>query len=114
MEEFCNQWNSHPLSTEKNKSPEQLFISGTLANAHTSLEEVEGILAEDLPHFGPGNDEEERDEPVEDKYYQVFVPAIQVDITDGQREVLERNDPLEDDNWFGINIFNNVLAVLGA
>ena len=91
-----------------------MFISGTLANAHTSLEEVEGTLAEDLPHFGPGNDEEERDKPVEDENYQVFLPDIQVDITDGQREVLERNDPLEDDNWFGINIFNNVLAVLGG
>ena len=114
LEEFCNQWNSHPLSTEKNKSPEQLFISGTLANAHTSLEEVEGILAEDLPHFGTGNDEDERDEPVEDENYQVFVPDIQVDVTDVQREVLERIDPLEDDNWFGINIFNTVLTVLGA
>ncbi len=89
-------------------------MSGTLANAHTSLEEVEGILAEDLPHFWTGNDENERDEPVEHDNYQVFVPDIQIDITDAQTELLEKIDPLQDDNWFGINNFNMALAVLGA
>eukprot|EP00794_Sanderia_malayensis_P000833 gene833-125_t len=50
LQEFCQQWNSHPMSTAHNSSPEQLFISGTLGNANTSLREIDSILTEDLPY----------------------------------------------------------------
>ena len=40
---FTNAWNSHPLSSEGNLTPTQLWISGLLRNQHVTFEELTGV-----------------------------------------------------------------------
>lgn len=35
LQQFMNAWNNHPLSTERNLSPNQLWVSGLAADHHT-------------------------------------------------------------------------------
>ena len=41
---FCGQWNNHGLSTERGKSPTQLFVLGMLANHTSQLTAVRDVF----------------------------------------------------------------------
>ena len=70
LREFTNQWNCHPVSTAQSSSPEELFISGTFANAYSPSSEVVNF---DL--FGSGvDDESDAPQPVEQNNYEITVP----------------------------------------
>ena len=51
--EFLGQCQNHPVSTERNMSPLQLFTSGILENMHSGYSGVGSVLnAEELYHYG--------------------------------------------------------------
>ncbi|XP_019859042.1 PREDICTED: uncharacterized protein LOC109587245 [Amphimedon queenslandica] len=52
---FTNAWNNHPLSSEGNLTPDQLWISGLLRNQHVTFEEMtdEEVLAHGIDWDGP-------------------------------------------------------------
>ena len=85
LSEFKNQYNHHPMRTEHNRSPQQLFISGMLANPHTT---------------GARNLHEEF----------VIVDPPSMELTSEQEEehihILSRGD-----NNFGIETYCDLLAV---
>jgi len=43
LSQFCDAWNNHPLSSENNLSPTQLWISGLVRAGHESLEELSNV-----------------------------------------------------------------------
>ena len=87
LDEFRAQWNSHPLSTAENLSPEQLFVSGILANNH-ALVRCETQEA-NIEHLGSGLDDDSGAPfPVDDSDYDVHVPAIDVNIPDRANIIL--------------------------
>ena len=47
LEMFRGQWNNHSLSTEKGKSPLQLFVLGMLKNSNNELTAVNDVLDSD-------------------------------------------------------------------
>ena len=56
LEEFCQHMNHHPVRTEQNMSPNQLFIQGVLANESTTrslLEDVIGPAQYGIEEDGP-------------------------------------------------------------
>ena len=50
LEEFKNQWENHPLSSEGNRSPLQLFTSGMLENEQSSYAGVASVFDSDSAH----------------------------------------------------------------
>ena len=99
LKEFINQWNCHPVSTERSFSPEQLFISGRFANGYSPSSEVVNL---DL--FGSGvDDEPDAPQPIEQNNYEITVPEIEVVLPDEVMEYLANLDPLQDDGNNGVN-----------
>ena len=104
----------HPVSTEHNMSPEQLYISGTLDLGRTNLIEIEGILShEELQYFGTGvSDDEDYLLPDSDDY-DVNVPEISCGISDALlNEIYRQIDPLSDDGCCGVNHYINCLELV--
>jgi hypothetical protein len=70
--------NNHPVSTEHNRSPNQLFIKGVLANAKSNLKSIEELIQD----AGSTND----------SYYQVLLEEY------GVEDVDNSDDDDDDDN----------------
>ena len=67
---FIEKWNTHPLRTEGNKTPKQLWVLGTLSEKRKSFEEVDTMLNPNNPNYGMDPDmsrygSEEGEESVE-------------------------------------------------
>ena len=113
LEEFVSQWNNHPISTENNLSPLQMYAQGTLQNMHSGHTGVDSILSEvDMAYFGF-----DPDGPLslEDEDYQVSVPAINLDLSEENLRYLSDNcHPLNDDGLDGRQEYINCLQILST
>ena len=112
LEEFKNQWENHPLSSEGNRSPLQLFTSGMLENEQSSYAGVASIFDSDSAHeygfdpSGPFPAEEVQD-------YQVVVPRINVQISSQQIADLESQcNPLQEEDRSGETTYLHCLNIL--
>eukprot|EP00794_Sanderia_malayensis_P019759 gene19759-21692_t len=86
LKEFCEQMNHRPLSTERNRSPLQLFTSGILSNMHSGSVAIDSVLnPEVLENYGvdPNSFAPEESE------YQVSIPDIHIHLTEEQEAFLE-------------------------
>lgn len=55
MDRFRDQWNNHGLSTEKGRTPLQLFTMGIARNANSQLKAVRDLLdSGGIPNSDPG------------------------------------------------------------
>ena len=102
LQEFVTQMNNHPVSTERNLSPLQLWEQGMLENinsAHSAVEDPDslGIDPEIVPY-------------IDDDDYQVSVdpPASQM----SQEQIAMLPDPLQADNNQGINTYLQCLTLI--
>ena len=92
INEFVQSWNNHPLSTKRNMTPNQLFVTyftATEMRESTSTLSGNGPLQNELP-------------PVQDT---VSVPCPVLSL------LLSTVDPLGQSNNFGIDIFHQVLRI---
>ena len=112
LEEFKNQWENHPLSSEGNRSPLQLFTSGMLENEQSSYAGVASVFDSDSAHeygydpSGPFPAEEVQD-------YQVVVPRINVQISSQQIADLESQcNPLQEEDRSGETTYLHCLNIL--
>ncbi len=102
LDEFVLQWNYHPVSTESNLSPEQLFITGCFANPS-----VDDTMPEDIDMFGNGADSDD-DAPLEinDDDYEVSVPNSAVQLSNEMLTLLsEQIDVFGDDGTDGRSLY---------
>ena len=100
LREFCGQWNKHPISTERNMSPEQLYITGTLKNANASMKEIDSILSEEnlsTLGYGVDDDDNEWNEDALQNFCEVNVPVIDNRLSQEIIELINQIDPLQDD-----------------
>ena len=90
LNEFVQQWQHHPLSSEYNLSPLQLFTKGVLENLNSNLIGIDSFLnsEEELQVFGVDYDSQMN---VEDTDYQVTVPRVDIDLTDEQINFIKQN-----------------------
>ena len=89
LKEFVNQWQHHPLSSEHNLSPLQLFTKGVLENLNSDYSAIDSFLEEEEQQvYGVDYDSQMN---VEDTDNQVTVPRIDIDLTDEQINFIKQN-----------------------
>ena len=109
LNEFVFQWNSHPVSTESNLSPEQLFITGCFANPL-----VDDAVPDDIDMFGSGADSD-IDAPPElnNNDYQISVPVNAVRVSDGMLTFLnEQVDVFADNGRDAMSIYTTCVQLV--
>ena len=108
LEEFVNQWNSHPVSSAHHQSPEQMFIAGSLDAASDPSRSTQCPMVDSSKTLGAGFDDDELPQTnyaINDEDYAVFnIPNINILII----------FLLQDDGNHGINHFLSCLALLHA
>ncbi|XP_019860862.1 PREDICTED: uncharacterized protein LOC109589179 [Amphimedon queenslandica] len=105
---FQEAWNSHPLSTENNKSPLQLYHSysqGSSLFDETVDPSVYGREEEENEEINDGEDNQDMDT--------VVVPTNLVQLSENSLSLLQSNiNPLDHFNDNGQQIFVNTVALL--
>lgn len=113
LQEFKSQWENHPLSSERNRTPLQLFTSGVIENQQAGYAGVESILHAECTHdygFDPSGPY-----PVEDEDYQVLVPETNFQISSQQMtDLANQCNPLQEDGTNGQNTYLQCLAILSS
>ena len=106
LQEFIGQWQNHPISTERNMSPLQLFTAGILENMHSGHSGVESVLnPEELHYYGF---DPEGPFPIEEDY-EVTVPRV-LTLTENQESHLLVNcDPQAGDGRDAYVLCLNIL-----
>lgn len=115
LSEFAEQWNQHPLSTEENNSPYQLWVSGMLTSANSSFTAVRDMIDGNeeplfLQHYGV-----DEDGPVvtNDDDNIVDVPTLNIALSQQQEQlIMNQINPLLEDNNYGINTFTRMVNML--
>jgi hypothetical protein len=109
LEEFVIDWNNHPISTEGNRSPNQLWHSGMrslLYSNHTAMSQ------NDMDWTDYGVDDEGPLPPVNADNH-VYIPPLQTILSDQHLEHLEsRVAPLMDDENDGCDLYVEALQLL--
>jgi len=105
LKDFQESWNNHPLSTEHNQSPMQVWTVGFYNQPH-ALDLTESELSE----FGIDDDGPTPDIQTNNN---VLVPEIDIDLSDDIIDYISQNiDPLSDDNNLGINTYCTLKSFL--
>uniref|UniRef100_A0A7M5TZP3 Integrase catalytic domain-containing protein n=1 Tax=Clytia hemisphaerica TaxID=252671 RepID=A0A7M5TZP3_9CNID len=105
LNEFSSSWNNHPLRTEKNMTPNQLWSRGfleseTLVDDTSLVDENYGI-----DDFGP--------EPELQTNNNIEIPEIENPLTEEEEQyIIDHFVPLENDGNYGINIYTQLLEYL--
>lgn len=113
IDEFVGQWNNHPVTTESNLSPNQLWIEGMLSLQNSGYVAVSDVVQGeqlDYNHYGIDDD---GPVPVLQQDYGVTVPDTIVALTQEQeRLLLEARDALrQSGDGDGILAFQLVLEM---
>ena len=58
LDEFTAEWNSHPVTTERNLSPRQLWVSGMVTLQHSNYTAVQDLVDASADYSNYGIDEE--------------------------------------------------------
>ncbi len=86
IEQFVDQWNNHPLSTESNFSPRQLWALGMLDTRNPTSCAVQDVLTgSDIDLFGV---DEEEDYLLEDDEPGIVVPTCPYHMTQEQEDAV--------------------------
>jgi len=105
---FVNGWNNHPLRTERNWSPNQLWTSGMIDSRNNSLahiREFQDFADEDFMWYGV-----DMNGPVpNDDLSMVDIYDIESPLTGLQENALRSIDPLAQSDSFEIDIFMQAL-----
>eukprot|EP00118_Oscarella_pearsei_P019981 m.215171 g.215171 ORF g.215171 m.215171 type:complete len:494 (+) comp39827_c0_seq1:250-1731(+) len=116
LQVFKDMWNSHPLSSERNRTPNQLWIEGMHCRSDSGsvvTEELFHMTDEELQSFGIDPDTEVPDGQWEDDDVAVVVPQSNPEEIGPILEALtDTIDPLADDSNFGISIYRNARATV--
>ena len=115
LDEFAEQWNQHPVSTAENQSPSQLWVSGMLASANTSLVAVRDIMDGNEDPLFLQNYGIDEDGPMvnngDDNI--VNVPPITFELSQQQEHlIMNQIDALIEDYNYGINTFIRMVNLL--
>lgn len=111
LHEMVGSWNNHPMSTERNRSPRQLWHSGITAATNSNYLAVQSVFANDqeMNEFGNGGGPI----PDLDSENAVEVPEVSFALSDEQWQLLQENvEPLADDGNHGVNLYVAALDIV--
>ena len=104
LEEFIQQMNNHPVSTENNQSPLQMWERGMLENMHSGHTT---LSPEEIEDFGV---DLEGVLSIEEEDYQVNVIPPATELSDEQ--LTQMPSPLQNDENCGVNIFKQCVEFI--
>ncbi len=94
LREFSDQWNSHPISTETNYSPRQLWVAGMVSQSNSTSTAVQDVV--NLTNYGI---DESGPVPQRQQNYEVFVLQSPINLSDLQvQQVKSHIQTLQDEN----------------
>ena len=108
LDQFCSQWNNHPVSTECNFSPQQLWIRGMITQSSLSSTAVQDVVQRSILGI-----DEDGPVPEQQQNYQVVVPQYSVNITDEQLHHIRREIQAVRDNN-GITQYITALNIVSS
>lgn len=85
LEQFSSEWNNHPISTECNFSPRQLWIRGMVTQMNSSSTAVQDVV-----HSVNYGIDEDGSVPEQQDNYQVLVPQSPINLTEEQLQQVRR------------------------
>ena len=107
LRQFQSGWNNHPIRTEHNRSPYQLFVEGSLSLQRSGLIALDFFDRVDEDYYGV----EEEGLHVDDEG--VIVPDRQFELQEGHFEVLQHEvNPLLPSSNYGIELYETTLQVI--
>ena len=111
---FEIQWNSHPLSTEGNMTPYQLWVEGFYQFANSTSQTIREVVDPDtLDVNSYGVDDDDGPMPDIQAINHVEIPQSSIVLGDEDMAALALLvEPLEEDNECGKNLFNNTCEIL--
>ena len=114
LESFVEAWNLHPIRTEQNWTPEQIWMNGMIDFRNRQLTAVadvaEGVESiDDLEWYGF---DPQATHPVDDGLSTVVVGDVDIELPEGVAEHLSRDiNPLAESNSFGIDLYMEALSI---
>ena len=106
LDEFIQQMNNHPISSENNLSPLQMWEKGMLDNMHSGNT---ALSPAEIDEFGV---DPEGLVSVEDEDYQVNVSPLSVEVSN--EHLTQMPDPIQNDENSGITIFKQCVELLNS
>ena len=111
IEQFVDEWNNHPLSTESNYSPRQLWTLGMLEARDPLSCAVHDILHGHAEINAFGIDEEDG-YLIEEEAQRVVVPSCPYELTQEQQNIAENLHHIYPDDVNGIMTYFTVCEYL--
>lgn len=114
VESFTQAWNRHPVRTENNRSPEQIWLNGVIDQRNASVSHIAELhdssgTVEDLQWYGF---DPYAPSPIEDGLCSVVVDDAENVLSEEQLRRLIEIDPLQESCQYGIDIFLNACEIL--
>ena len=111
---FTTQWNNHPIRTEGNKSPLQLWTAGFYYLAESDHQAVQDVLDSESVNFNEyGIDDDGPTPPLQTNNH-VVVPRSLVELSDDEEAFLNNHiQPLFGDENYGISLYQRTVNVVG-
>lgn len=106
LDEFIQQMNNHPVSSENNQSPLQMWEKGMLDNMHSGYT---ALSPAEIDDFGV---DPEGLLPVDEEDYQVNVSPPSIEVSDNH--LTQMPCPLQSDGNSGVNIFKQCVEQLNS
>ena len=104
---FQEAWNNHPLSSEGNQTPLQLYAGGSIGNPLFEEHiDISTYGVDNLSVIGSSSDEVADEDAV-------VVPITDLGLSDADSLVLQRSiNPMQECNDFGIQLYKNTAQVI--
>eukprot|EP00111_Clytia_hemisphaerica_P014281 TCONS_00042060-protein len=103
---FWDAWNHHPISTARNKTPMQLWLTGIVNYCPNQPDQVFDFVNFGIDHFI------HRDIDFDDTNIAIEVPQFDCPFTMNELLVLHSIQPLAESSSFGIDIYVSALEML--
>jgi hypothetical protein len=114
LDYFTDQWNNHPMSTERNRSPLQTWTAGFYKFAESNYSAVRDVLDASTTNFDDYGIDDDGPRPQIETNNNVIVPrsTIQLSVQETQAPVDEIS-LLGEDNDNGISLYQGAVALVG-
>ena len=113
LESFVEVWNLHPIRTERNWSPVQMWTNGMIDLKNQSLTAVAVVgysgSADDLEWYGY---DPQAPHPNDDGLSTVLVDNVNFDVSEELENQLSCVNPLAESNNFSIDLYEEVIEIV--
>ena len=115
IDSIVNAWNRHPMRTEHNWSPEQMWVNGMVDSTNRHLLAVadvrnESEQSEDLTWFGH---DPQAPLPPDDGLSTVEVNDLEINLPEELIHILYQEvDPTRESMNFGVDIYHEVMGII--